>query len=344
LGGSVFDQGSTGNHIETNTIADMANDEAIFIGQNCNANSVTGNTIDGANVGIQIWKSNGQTVTGNTVRNCGGAYYHGTGYSAVGIRLRNAQNNTITGNTVILNMKGFEIVANEAPYCTGNHINSNNISGNGSAMDVVNGGNVVDAISNWWGAESGPLDNKTLDPGVPAYNNLSGLGNSVGSFANYKPFWMNEVMTIDSTITVTVTIANGTHNATVPVTVQFGNSLTLTATPSTYYYVYSTTRGIITTVLPFTNRMLGLPQALTFDNITGTLPDRTATVAINIFRRGDIGPSGPDGHVKVEDASILIQQWRKTIADLPDALLADLNCDDVVNVYDLSMMMSLWQP
>ncbi len=321
----------------------MVYDEAIFIGQNCNANSITGNVIDGAHVGIHIWRSNGQTVTLNTIRNCGGTYYHGDGYSAVGIRLRNAQNNTITGNTVTLNMKGFEIVANEAPYCTGNQIHNNNISGNGSAMDVVNGGNVVDAINNWWGAESGPLDSKIL-PGTPSYNNLSGLGNSVGSFVDYKPFWMNDTMTIDSTITVTVSIANGTHNATVPVTVQFGNNLTLTATPDTYYYVYSTTDSHSTTTpLLFTNRMLGLPQVLTFDNITGTLPDRTATITINVFRRGDIaGNSGPDTRVNITDLGVLITQWRKTTTDIPE-LLADLNCDLSVNISDLSMMMSLWQ-
>jgi hypothetical protein len=162
---------------------------------------------------------------------------------------------------------------------------------------------------------------------------------------DYKPFWMNDTMTIDSTITVTVTIANGTHDATVPVTVQFGNALTLTATPNLYYYVYSTTRGAVTTVLPFDHRMLGLAQILTFTNVTATIAEiRTAAITIDVFRRGDIGPTEPDGHVGIADASVLITQWRKTTTDLPGALLADLNCDDVVNIYDLSMMMSLWLP
>jgi parallel beta-helix repeat protein len=183
--GYVGTFGSTGNIIRTNTITDTVLDEALFLGQICNDNVVTGNTIDDADVGIQVWRSNGQTITGNTVQNCDD-YIH-DGYAVVGIRLRNAQNNIITGNTVVANMRGFEIVANEAPYCTGNQIHGNNISENLYGMDVadVNGVDttVVDASGNWWGSASGP---KTP-------TNPTGTGGSVTARVNYSP-WLGAAL------------------------------------------------------------------------------------------------------------------------------------------------------
>jgi hypothetical protein len=177
---------------------------------------------------------------------------------------------------------------------------------------------------------------------VPAYNNPSGLGNSVTSYVDYKPFWMDAAKTLDSTITVTVTISHGGISLSAPVTVQFGNTLTLTATPDPLYYVYSTTRNGVTTALSVADRMLGQPQVLTFANTTSTLADnRTATVAVDIFRRGDIAGNagGPDTAVDTQDLSVLIHEWRMT----GTFQLADLNCSGSVDIKDLSMMMSLWQ-
>jgi uncharacterized repeat protein (TIGR02543 family) len=157
------------------------------------------------------------------------------------------------------------------------------------------------------------------------------------------------------TATVTATFAINTYTVTisgVPAeratsitpasgqTVDHGSSITFSVTPQQLYYIFSTTRNGETTELDVVGRNLGGVRNLEFLNIT-----ETTTITVQIYRRGDItgnGASGPDTHVDVLDASILITQWGKTIDDYPDTLLADLNCDGVVNIYDLSMMMSLW--
>ncbi|MCX6273375.1 MAG: right-handed parallel beta-helix repeat-containing protein, partial [Bacteroidetes bacterium] len=179
-GSSPYSLGSTSNTINLNTINNTTSGESLNLGEICNSNIVTTNTIDGGSYGIHIWKSNLQTITGNIIHNC--TIQPGPGKSAVAIRLRNAQNNNITDNTITLNMKGFEIVANEAPYCTGNTIHQNNISSNGSGMDASPslGNYIVDATNNYWGAASGPYNTP---------NNTCGTGNSVTAYVNFMPWW-----------------------------------------------------------------------------------------------------------------------------------------------------------
>jgi hypothetical protein len=119
-----------------------------------------------------------------------------------------------------------------------------------------------------------------------------------------------------------------------------------------YWYIYSTScNGADPVPLAiqgasfFTSRNVGQAQDLVFTDITGP-----TTIIVNLFRRGDInGSSGglvPDGTVDASDASVLIDQWRKTqgtgTGQIP-LLAADLDNNTKVDVVDLSMMMSLWQ-
>jgi hypothetical protein len=158
--------------------------------------------------------------------------------------------------------------------------------------------------------------------------------------------------TLDGTVTINDIHVLGSvtgHGAVSPTdqVAAFDGTATMTATPEQYYYVYKYAIGGTDTVLLFTNRMKGLPASITIDGLLAKADtEGKVSVMIFIYRRGDIAgglTGGPDGNVGIADASLLINQWRKTTTDIPE-LLADLNCDLVVNVYDLSMMMSLWLP
>ena len=133
-----------------------------------------------------------------------------------------------------------------------------------------------------------------------------------------------------------------------------GGTATFHVTPTTtdYSYIYSTSRNgadpvplAIQGASFFTTRNVGQVQDLVFANITGP-----TTIVVNLFRRGDINGSGgglvPDGTVSGSDASVLIDQWRKTQGTGDGEILllaADLDNNTKVDVVDLSMMMSLWQ-
>jgi|GEM_PF-4138697 len=196
FGGTVYSLGSTGNNITGNTISHIAGGESLNLGENCDYNNVTGNTIDGGSYGIHVWKSHHQTITNNTIKNC--TIQPDGNHSAVAIRIRNGQDNTITGNTITENMKGFEIVAHEAPYCSGNVIQGNKIYGNGSGIDASpsNGNYTVIATNNWWGTPSGPAHS----------SNPCGTGNSVTDYVTFDPWYFQEGMTTINTLpVVTVT-------------------------------------------------------------------------------------------------------------------------------------------
>lgn len=84
-------------------------------------------------------------------------------------------------------------------------------------------------------------------------------------------------------------------------------------------------------------RNLGLARTLSFTGITW----ENADISVEIYRRGDVaGNSGPDGKVNIMDASVVIGQWKAT----GGGVLGDLNCDEIVDIFDVSMLMSLWQP
>ncbi len=140
-----------------------------------------------------------------------------------------------------------------------------------------------------------------------------------------------------ATVSVTVTLTHGTLSGSVPTEIEAGGTLTVTVVPDPYYYVYSVTRGGVTAPLEPAGRNLGGVRTLSFANVT----PGDAAITIGIFPRGDVaGDAGPDGSVDIWDASVLVGQFRM----MGTGLLADLNCDEAVDVSDLSMLMTLWRP
>ena len=182
--GGLITDGSTGNFIKGNIIS--SNRDGIFLGENCDNNQVTDvNQITSVtSIGINLWRSGGQTITDNVVNT-----------AAAGIRLLGSSNNTITGNTVTANDIGFKIDASWQVGVwypsTNNTISSNAISGNttfGMLADSIHG-TVVIAENNWWGHATGPYN-------VP--NNTCGQGNKVSAFVDFMPWWTDNAMTISS--------------------------------------------------------------------------------------------------------------------------------------------------
>jgi hypothetical protein len=140
-----------------------------------------------------------------------------------------------------------------------------------------------------------------------------------------------------ATVSVTVSPVHETMAGSVPTEIEAGATLTVIVVPDPYYYVYSVTRGGVTTPLEPAGRNLGGERTLSFAHVT----PGDVVIRIDIFPRGDVaGDAGPDGHVDIWDASVLVSQFRLT----GTGLLADFNCDGIVSVSDLSMLMTLWRP
>ncbi|TAK57427.1 MAG: T9SS type A sorting domain-containing protein, partial [Bacteroidetes bacterium] len=137
----------------------------------------------------------GTLVEGNTLT--------GDGTNGVALELdalgTETLNVTATNNTITGWAYGVYFYK-EAGATLNATVNQNKIASNVvGAFDQT--GVLQNAKNNWWGNASGPLDEKTL-PGIPDYNNPDGLGNSVTSYVDYNPFYIDEGLTTLSTISI----------------------------------------------------------------------------------------------------------------------------------------------
>jgi len=171
---------STLNTIKTNSLTNITRD-GIFIGENCDNNSITdGNMLDViGSIGINLWRSGEQTIVDNTISS-----------TLTGLRLLGSSNNTITGNSIVDNNTGIKVDASwqEGVWypSENNTISENNISGNtayGMRADDPEQTPVV-ATYNWWGHATGPEHS----------TNALGLGNAVSDKVLFSPWYFQEEM------------------------------------------------------------------------------------------------------------------------------------------------------
>lgn len=188
-------------------------------------------------------------------------------------------NVTINGGTFTGNERGIRFgepgKGNLSP--TNVTIHNATISGNNKTYSGTDGstyGGVVnhtdvmtEATQNWWGSPTGPADPKTL-PNTPNYNNPGGLGDSVSSYVEYNPWYLDDVMTDLSIYTLTINAENGSVEK-IPnqPTYNHGTSVLLTPTPYEGYY--------------FTNWSGDIPIGHETDNPLTILIDQDRTVMAN---------------------------------------------------------------
>ena len=243
-----------------NTVSGAGGADAagIWIWESANT-AVSGNTVSGPGVasiiGLLVQESGGTTVTGNTLSGC-----------ATGLDLRNVTNTGVHHNTISLNSNTGVWAVGAAGEAI---INDNTIAGN--QYGVFNEDEaLLDCTSNWWGDATGPLDTKSL-PGVPNYNNPTGLGNAVNSYVEYDPWATNGL-----TLIVTV-VGNGTvtRNPDTP-TYELGETVQLTPVPAAGW-VFAGWNGAATGTANPLNLIMTGDMA-----VTATFTQATASVAVAV--------------------------------------------------------------
>ena len=144
--------------------------------------TITGCMIRDSVASYGIWISNGfPTITDTTV----------SGMANHGISVRDDSSPTLTGCTLRDNQYGVYIESSGSGT-----YQSNTIVGNTLFGIYKSGTMIVDAINNYWGDITGPLDDSD-DRDSGGWYNPDGLGDRVSNFIEYYP-WIGDPNDMDS--------------------------------------------------------------------------------------------------------------------------------------------------
>jgi uncharacterized repeat protein (TIGR02543 family) len=206
--------------------------------------TVSGNTFENiADYGLLISNNSTLTVSGNTFKNVTSTDPTVSTWGA-GIRFYTpmlTQPVTITGNTFTNDVLGIAVRPNDdgsAADLSKVAINGNLFVGD-TVAGVYNAPNdsQLDAIGNWWGDASGPLDTVSNDSSTPD-TNASGTGSPAIGAIDYSNWCVTaDCVVAPTTYTLTYTAGTGgTITGTSPQTVNSGaNGSAVTAVPATGY-------------------------------------------------------------------------------------------------------------
>jgi hypothetical protein len=190
----------------------------------------------------------------------------GDGMNGVGIEADALGTETLNfsanENTVSNWGTGF-ILYKEAGATLNGTLRRNSITGNKyGVLDQT--GALQDAKENWWGSSSGPADPKTL-PNTPNYNNITGTGDSVSSFIDYNPWYVDAGKTTLSIYMLTINVVNGSVDK-VPDQLSYnhGTSVQLTPIPHEGYH--------------FTGWTGDVPAGHELDNVLTVVMDQNRTI------------------------------------------------------------------
>jgi hypothetical protein len=165
-------------------------------------------------------------------------------------------------------------------------VDTNTIAGNVYGFNNQTGV-LQDGRENWWGNASGPRDVKTL-PNTPNYNNINGLGDSVSSYVDYNPWYLNAGMTSLSEFTLTINAVHGSVGV-VPTqsTYLYGTPVQLTPNPSPGYHFTGWSGDTSGVANPLTVVMISNK------NITANFAINQYTITPSWGANGSISPNVP---------------------------------------------------
>ena len=166
--------GASGSRLE-NCVIEHANgsyNQASAIYIYYSSPTITGCTISNSSANYGIYINNGSPVISNNTIN---------GFSSFGIYV-DGSSPSVTGNTISGNTYGVNINSSSGGTYQGNIIMNNTSCGL-----YYTGSGVIDAIYNYWGDASGPLDNSD-DRSIGGWYNPAGLGDRVSDKVTYYPW------------------------------------------------------------------------------------------------------------------------------------------------------------
>jgi parallel beta-helix repeat protein len=208
----------------------------------------------------------------------------GDGYAAYLIAADTSPQ-TVTADSNTISNYGYGIILDKDPGATLTSTwRKNSFVANQWAMYDLTGV-LQDARENWWGSATGPADPKSL-PAIPNYNNPAGLGDSVSSYIDYSPFYLDASLTNLSVYTLGAAVVGNGSVGKLPdqPTYNHATVVQLTATPDPGHHFTGWTGDVVSMTNPINiymnaNKSVTANFAINTYSITGTITEGVTPMA-----------------------------------------------------------------